>query len=185
MPNDYDMNEYSGYSEYSSDSGFDTDTVDAAKEGGKADLSGYAQAANVAGGLFGIYGTLEAGKQAYKSKFAQALQFEEHANTALAVAQREASETRRQTGLVQSRIIALAASSGASASDPGVMNLIANQQGRGAMKAAIDMYNGEDASRTLKLKAMAAREEGRNAKKASQIAAVGQLFSTGASAFAM
>ena len=146
----------------------------------KSDLSGIGIGAAVIGGALNIYGQLQAGDAAYASKEFQAAQLEQNAGTALAVSQKVSAETRRQTGLVQSRIISLAAASGASASDPGVINLIANQKGIGAYNAAMDLYKGEDEARTMRVQAAAARYEGEQAKKASRIGAVSSFIQTAA-----
>lgn len=146
----------------------------------KADLTGYGRGLKAAGGLLSAYGTIEQGNAAYADKDMQALQYEDNINKVKAVSQRAFAETNRQTGLFQSRVIALAAASGASASDPGVINLVARNQGYGSFQAALDLYKGEDEARSLQLRANVARYEGEQAKKSSQISAVTTLLGTAA-----
>jgi len=163
--------------------GWNEDMIPKSNSGmSKSDLSGVGQGFNAVGGILQAYGIWQAGNDAYASKELQALQYESHINTVKAVSQKAAEETRRQTGLVQSRVITLAAASGAGASDPGVVNLIARQQGYGAYQAALDLYKGEDEARLLKMKAQTARWEGEQAKKASRIGAVSSLLQTAAMA---
>jgi hypothetical protein len=146
----------------------------------QTDLTGFGKGLTVGGGLLKAYGLFQEGNAAYADKQNQALQYESQIPTVKAISQRAFAETNRQTGLVQSRIISLAAASGASASDPGVVNLVARQKGYGAYQAALDLYKGEDEARSLQMRANAARYEGDQAQKASRIGAVSSLLQTGA-----
>lgn len=93
-----------------------------------------------------------------------------------ATSQRAASEERRRARLVESRARAVAANSGAGASDPSVLNLMADLSAEGEYRALTRMYEGETSAQSLE---MEARERRRAAR--------GQSISTilgGAASFA-
>ena len=79
---------------------------------------------------------------------------EEYAGQALAVSQRDAAEARRQTELIASRSLAVAAASGGGVSDPTVVNLIANAAGEGEYRARVALYEGEARARSLRQQAI-------------------------------
>lgn len=60
-----------------------------------------------------------------------------------------ASEEMRQAMIVNSTALARAAASGAGASDPTIINLMAQTEGRGAYLAGLKMYSAEEQSRQL------------------------------------
>ena len=146
---------------------------------GKSNIGPFGSAMVGFGGLLSAYGILEQGNAAYADAQFQATQYEGDISKVKAVSQKAFAETNRQAGLVQSRIIALAAASGASASDPGVINLVAKNKGFGAYQAALDLYKGEDEARSLQMRANVARYEGAQARRASRIGAVSELLKTG------
>jgi len=127
-----------------------------------------------AGSLIGIAGlALQAGggiasenaakKAAAARKAAaefEAQQLEQNAGQAMSAAQRTAFETGRAGEYTQSRALAVAAASGGGASDPSVMNTIANLAGETAYRKSIDLYQGEERARQLKLSAAATRYSG-------------------------
>ena len=90
----------------------------------------------------------------------QSAQLNQNAGQALAAAQREQFEQERQTRLVAGRALAVAAASGASASDPTVMTLISRTAAEGAYRGAIDIYQGEERARQMRMAAAAKRFEG-------------------------
>ena len=79
---------------------------------------------------------------------------EEYAGQALAVSQRDAAEARRQSKLIASRSLAVAAASGGGVSDPTVVNLIANAAGEGEYRARVALYEGEARARSLRQQAI-------------------------------
>lgn len=152
---------------------------------------------NLAGSITASEGQQQQGADAYaatqRQKIARQFEAEQatiNAGQAIASAQKDAEEERRQTKMVTSRIIAVAAASGAGASDPTIINMIANQAGYGALKAATALYQGEDKSRQLRMVAAGKKYEAGMAelggiaqKNASGVEAnatllkgVGQLF---------
>jgi len=97
--------------------------------------------------------------QANAAEF-QAKQLEQQAGQSMATGQRQSMEQLRQAKLVQSRAIALAAASGAGASDPTVVRLMGQIGAEGAYRAGVAMYQGEEQARQMRLKAAGARYEG-------------------------
>lgn len=90
----------------------------------------------------------------------EAQQLEQNASQSIAAAQRQAFETGRTGEYVQSRAQALAAASGGSATDPTVINVIANLASETGYRKSLDLYQGEERARQLRLSAQAARMTG-------------------------
>jgi len=90
----------------------------------------------------------------------EAAQMAQASGQAIASSQREAEEQRRQARLLQSRAIALSGASGASVTDPTVLNLIGDIASKGSYRAAVALYQGEDKARQLNMGADAKRYEG-------------------------
>ena len=103
-----------------------------------------------------------ASREAQASVFV-ANQYTQQAGQEIAVAQRQAIEVRRQSQLLQSRALAVAAASGAGASDPTIIQLISQVSGEGAYRAAVALYDGEEKARQLRMKADASRYEAASA----------------------
>jgi hypothetical protein len=78
----------------------------------------------------------------------------------MAAAQRQAFETGRVGEYTQSHALAAAAASGGGASDPSVISTIANLAGETAYRKSLDLYQGEERSRQLKMSAAASRYSG-------------------------
>lgn len=93
-----------------------------------------------------------------------------------ATSQRAAAEERRRARLMESRARAVAASSGAGASDPSVTNLMADLSAEGEYRALTRMYEGETAAQSLEL-------EGRERKRDTRGKSISTILS-GAATFA-
>lgn len=65
--------------------------------------------------------------------------------------QRAAFEEDRQARLVRSRALALAAASGASASDKGATDILAGIEAEGAYRAAVRLYDAENEARIIEM----------------------------------
>lgn len=89
-----------------------------------------------------------------------AAQLEQQAGQSIAASQRQAAEQTRQATLLKSRALALAAASGAGASDPTIVNLMSRISGEGAYRSAVALYQGEEQARQSRLKAAGAIYEG-------------------------
>ena len=115
------------------------------------------------GGFVGAAGAREEGESARAMLEFQARQAEQNAGTAVAIAQRQAEEAKRQGRYVASRALAVLAASGGGASDPGAVRILANAEAEGAYRAQMAVYEGESRARALRMEAAAARASGQNA----------------------
>lgn len=120
----------------------------------------------------------------------QAAQLRQNAGQQIAASQRDRDEVVRQNKLMQSRALALAAASGAGATDPTVVNIISHQAGAGAYQAAVSLYKGEEAARAMRMSAAAkdydaslAIADGETRAAAYNRAAIGSLFKGAGSLF--
>lgn len=113
-----------------------------------------------------------------------AAQEEQSAGQQRAAAQRVASEERRQARKVASRALAVAGASGADASDPTVMNTIADIAGEGEYRALTALYRGEDRARTLETDASLKRMTGSSVAKAGRYEAGSSLLQGGSTLLA-
>lgn len=122
-------------------------------------------------------GTLLQGSSAKGEARSEALQLEQQAGQDRASAQRAAIEQRRSARYMQSRVQALAAASGAGASDPTVVNLQNSIDAEGEYAALTAMYEGEDVARSKEFAASVARKQGSAAATASYLKAGSTLLS--------
>ena len=118
----------------------------------------------VLGTVVSAVGTIAAGAAAARQANAQAAAQEHAARIAdqkamqeRAVAQRQAFEKRRDGRLATSTLIARAAASGASATDPTIVNLGGDIAGRSEYLALSDMARGEQGGRDQENRAALAR----------------------------
>lgn len=124
-------------------------------------LIGVAGLALQAGG--GIASESAARKAASARKAAaefEAQQLEQNAGQVISAAQRQAFETTRTGAYTASRALAVAAASGGGASDPTVMNTISQLASETAYRKSLDLYQGEERARQLRLSAAATRMTG-------------------------
>jgi hypothetical protein len=128
-----------------------------------------------------VGGSVVAGFDARQQAQFQADQLRANAGQAQAAAQRSAAETDRQTQLILSRALAVAAAGGGGASDPTVVNLIAQDAAEGAYRKSVALYQGDDRARVLRLQADAKDYEGDSALVNGGMAAAGQSVKAGAS----
>lgn len=119
------------------------------------------------GSILSFIGNMGAGSAARRAGEAQkteadyeATQLEQNAGQATAAAQRQAMEERRRAALQVSRGVAVAAAGGGATSDPTVQKLLADISGEGAYRASVDLYQGEEKARQLRMGAAAKRYEG-------------------------
>lgn len=90
-----------------------------------------------------------------------------------ATAQRSAAEERRAARLMESRARAVAAKSGAGATDPTVLNIMGDLSAEGEYRALSRMYEGETAAQSLEL-------EGKERKRAERGRSVATILSSAA-----
>lgn len=136
-----------------------------------------------ASAVIGVGTTLMAGKQQDAIAKFEAGQMEANAKAERAASQREAANERKRSDYLQSRAKALAASSGAGASDPTIENIIAGLDAEGEYRALSALYNGEQAAEGMDLGAKVRRIEGSNARSTSRYRAANTLMSSGASLY--
>lgn len=111
-------------------------------------------------------GASVAGKRERIAKEYEAKQFESRAGEEIAAAQQRGFEEKRRARLVASRAVALAAAGGGGATDPTIVNLLADIDGEGAYRAAVRVYQGDETARGLRERAAGARYEGELAEEA-------------------
>ena len=144
-----------------------------------------AQDLNVLGGILQFAGTISRGQQAQAAGQFQADQLRQNGGQAQAAAQRTAADVQRQTEMVVSRSLAVAAASGGGASDPTVINLIAQNASEGAYRKAVALYGGDEANRTARLQADAKEYEGKSARMGSLISGATNLLNSQAKSASM
>lgn len=134
-------------------------------------------ALTAAAGVAQVAGGISSANAQAGSLREEATQLDAMAVSERASAQREGVEQRRQARLLQSRALAVAAAQGG-ASDPTVVNILANLAGEGEFRALSAMFEGEERARSKEMQARVRRKEAKNIKKAGLITAVGQGLST-------
>lgn len=110
-------------------------------------------------------------------------ELERNAKTVRAVAQREGFEEERKAKIIASRAQALAAFSGAGATDTTVSEVIADITGEGEYRRNVAVYGGAEDARRMLLDAEEASLSEQAERKASRTRQLTSLFELGASAY--
>lgn len=129
-----------------------------------------------------VGGTIIGANAEAKQLRGEAEQLDSMAGQDRASSQRRAVEARRQSRLLQSRALAVAASQGG-ASDPTVVNILANLEGEGEYRALTALYEGEEEARSKEAQAKARRKEAKNVKKGALISAGAQILQAGSTMY--
>lgn len=129
----------------------------------------------VGGTIAAAQGQRAAGSMAQRGAELEALQMQKAGGQAVAASQRDAAEQARQSRLLQSRALALAAAGGG-ASDPTVVKIVSDLAGEGAYRQALALYGGEEHRRALETGAVAKQYEGVVAKETGNISATSTLI---------
>lgn len=144
----------------------------------------------VAGLALQTYGAIQAYRDSKeiagrKRAFAQfdANMLEQQAGQEIAASQRVAFNEDRQSKLVQSRALALAAASGGSATDPTVLRIISGIASEGAYRQNVALYQGEEKARQMRLTAEAERITGEISARSSESQGRSILTQTAGSMF--
>lgn len=131
---------------------------------------------------------LAAQRKSQASEF-EAEQLDQQAGQEVAASQRGAADEALKTALINSAALARAAASGAGASDPTVVAIMAKTAGMGSYRQNLALYQGEAQARLDNLRATADRYQASNtladasaAQSASRMTAAATLFSGGAKA---
>lgn len=131
---------------------------------------------DAAGAVIGGLSHIQYGQQAAAAADFAAAQLRQNAGQVQASAQRAAYDVDLQARYTASTALARAAASGAGASDPTVVNLIARNAGEFAYRKAVALYQGEDKARLLEMQADAKEIEGENAERNSMLAGATKMF---------
>lgn len=161
-------------------SGGDVSSIPASQRG-PFDMNAVGGGLSAFGYGMGAVSHLQFGIQAQRAAQFQAAQLRQNANAALAASQRDAYDVDLQTKMITSRALAVAAASGGGASDPTVLNIMAQDAARGAYLKSMALYNGQDKARQLQEQADAAEYEGKLTKRNSMIEGVGDFVKLGSS----
>jgi len=135
------------------------------------------------GGLLSAYGSLQEGDAALALSKERAALLRENAGQMQAAGQQAGEEELRKSQLVMSRMIAVAASSGASAVDPTVVKIASGIAGEGELAASMSRYNADSQARSMRINADMTTREGEAKQRASRWQAAGSLLSGGYNAF--
>ncbi len=148
-----------------------------------AAASPYLSAISGVGTVMSALGARNAGISANQEAEYRAQQEKIQAGQTLASSQRQQVEQIRQMRLVESRGQALAASSGAGALDPSVMDIMGDLETQGRYKAAVAGYEGQDSANNLESKANLDMFSGSQAQSAGNIKAISTLMSGASSLY--
>lgn len=137
-----------------------------------------------ASGLVQAWGLIEGGRAARiageRAKAAgefAAWQADRDAGLSIALAQQRAKEERRQSDMMASRALAVAAASGGGVSDPTIMRLLANVRGEGVYRSNVALYEGEARARELRLSGGTSRLAGAESMLEGVSRQTGALYS--------
>lgn len=136
---------------------------------------------DTAGGFMTTAGYLQHGAAARGQAQFTAEQLRQQAGDAMASAQRRAFSDDRQARYIQSETLARAAASGGGASDPTVVNIMAQQAEEGAYRRQVDLYEGSSRERLLQLQAQAKEFEGQQTQDVANRVAGSSMLKVGAS----
>jgi len=109
----------------------------------------------------------------------QAIQLKNQANADEASAQRSAITSRRQANYAISRGQALAAASGAGASDPTIASVLGNIAGQGEYNALTQLYEGDTEGGNARSNATAAINEGNAYQRAGFLKGISTVLTGG------
>lgn len=121
-------------------------------------------------------GTIASGNAARRQGNFINRQMEQAAGQERAAGQRVAIEERRKADLATSRAEAVAAASGAGGKT--VTDIIGGIQGQGEYNALSALFSSEERARGMELQGKTAAMQGKQARKASVVAAIGNTLAT-------
>lgn len=141
-----------------------------------------AAAMQVGGSMFSALSSFEYGDAAEKAGAINAAELRKRGGLAMASATREAYDVDLQAKYTASRAIALAAASGGGASDPSVVNLIAENAGQAAYKKAVALWEGGEQQRQMQYAADVSEYEGKMKKSQAYQRGISSIMQGGAAA---
>lgn len=122
-------------------------------------------------------GTIYGGVRAYQGAKSEAQSLKKKGDDEFAIAQRQAMRTRQEKDRLLSRQRAVAAASGAGATDPSVEAVMGRTEKEGEYNALLDMYRGTQNRNDLYAEANTTRQEGTSKLIGSFIDAGGTIYS--------
>lgn len=151
--------------------------------------------AKSASAMFGAMGQWNSGnslvtasKRKQQAAEFEASQLQTNAGQVMAASERDAFWRGKEGDYALSTLIARAAASGASATDPTILNLAAQLNAKRAYNMAAEIYGGQEAARKMEMQAEAKRyqadvgvADAQKARGSYRLAAGASLFSGGAS----
>ncbi len=137
----------------------------------------------VLGTALNAYGKIKQAKDQKKQGRTQRRLKEDSALVAISSSQYKARSVKRQTDFIASRALAVAAASGADASGTQITNIIADIEGEGAYRAALELYQGEESARMLRLSGFYDEKTARQKSQATKVSIFGDVLSAGAQIF--
>lgn len=146
-----------------------------------ASLSEWLPYAEAAATVVNATDQVKEAKSRQQDMFRQARAIKDASNAAAAESQREAAIERRKAKNLVSRARAVAASSGAGATDPTVSNILTDIETQGEMNALNTLYSGSTLSRGLQNYSSAMNREGRSTKRAGYRNAAASILTGGTS----
>lgn len=132
--------------------------------------------ATVVSGVMAASGTIAAGKATEAAAKQEALALEAKGKEEQAAAQREGEEFARKKELAQSTLQSRAAASGFSATDPTALAIADEIERYGTYQQQMAQYGGTAKRTGLEEEARFRRLEGKAARKAANISAVGTII---------
>lgn len=133
-----------------------------------------------AGGLE-AYGKHKEGQAASKMATFEAGQMEQKGIAEVALGQRKAAEKRREADLLQSRAVAVSAAGGGTSTDASMLNILGDIEAEGEYNALTEMFDAKMRDRDLKTAAKMRRAEGKQARRAGNMAATVSILKTAGS----
>lgn len=121
------------------------------------------------GAALGAGGAIAEGTSQANALNAEAAAMDKRANEEKAAAQREAIQRRRQASVLLSRQQAVAASSGGTATDPTVLDVMGDTAAEGQYQSDVALYQGDVAAAGLQDQAAINRARARQARLAGFI----------------
>lgn len=112
----------------------------------------------------------------------EAVQLDQMAGQDRASSQRAAIEQKRQSRLLASAALARGAATGGG-DDPTLVNILADIEGEGELRALTALYEGEEMARSREMQANARRREAKNVKKASYLNAGATILGNAATMY--
>jgi hypothetical protein len=127
----------------------------------------------LAGAGFSMASSLMQGMQTKAAEDFKAAQYRQAAGQEQAASQRSAYEIDKQAQRIASQALANAAASGGGASDPTVLNIMAQNAQEMAYRRQLALYQGDEKARALGLKASVSDMQGKQAMQKAWMGALG------------